>query len=92
MDLTSHRETVNVDDPSVRRLCRVTCGADIVIRNVLPYLIGEPYSDSDNEDYFVYAISNLVETDPESNAASNHDESSDGEHAASDNDESSDED
>ena len=59
---------------------------------MLPYLIGEPYSDSDNEDYFVYAISNLVETDPESNAASNHDESSDGEHAASDNDESSDED
>jgi len=43
MDLTSHRETVNVDDRSVRRLCRVTCGADIIIRNVLPYLIGEPY-------------------------------------------------
>jgi len=33
------RKKVKTDKSSIRRQCRVTCGADVVIRLVLPYLI-----------------------------------------------------
>jgi hypothetical protein len=81
MDLVSHQKTVTCQQ---RVKCRVTGGADIVIRIVLPYLICESYPDS--------AFDLGSESDPDSNAASDSDESSDGDHAASVNDESNNED
>lgn len=34
------RKRIKLDDSCVRNRCRISCGADIVIENVLPYLIG----------------------------------------------------
>jgi hypothetical protein len=33
------RKKIKTGDASIRRLCRVTCGADVIIGHVLPYLI-----------------------------------------------------
>lgn len=39
------------DVSSIRRQCRITCGVDVVIRHVLPYLVtvSDEESDSDPE-------------------------------------------
>ena len=45
---------VKTDKSSIRRQCRVTCGADVVIRLVLPYIMtvadeeSDPYVESDS--------------------------------------------
>jgi len=36
---THCQKKIKTDESSIRRQCRITCGADIVIRHVLPYLI-----------------------------------------------------
>jgi hypothetical protein len=36
---TRHQKKIKTDEPSIRQQCRVTCGADIVIGHVLPFLI-----------------------------------------------------
>jgi hypothetical protein len=37
---TTHcQKKMKADESSTRRQCRITCGADIVIRSVLPFLI-----------------------------------------------------
>jgi hypothetical protein len=60
LDVNSHKMETNrcqkkmrSDESVVRRQCRVTCGADIVITHVLPYLITvseDEESDSDSDD------------------------------------------
>jgi hypothetical protein len=36
---TRHQKKIKTDEPSIRQQCRVTCGADIVIGHVMPFLI-----------------------------------------------------
>ena len=36
-----HEKKMKTDESSIRRQCRITCGADVVIRHVLPYLISK---------------------------------------------------
>jgi hypothetical protein len=36
-----HQEKVRVDQAEFRRQCRVTCGADVFIRHMLPFLISQ---------------------------------------------------
>jgi hypothetical protein len=38
-EATHCRKKIKTDESSMRRQCRVTCGADVIIRNVLPFLI-----------------------------------------------------
>jgi hypothetical protein len=38
-DATQRRKKIKSDEASIRQQCRITCGADVVIRHVLPYLI-----------------------------------------------------
>jgi hypothetical protein len=38
-DATHCRKKIKTNESSIRRKCRVTCGASVVIRLVLPYLI-----------------------------------------------------
>jgi hypothetical protein len=38
-EATNCRKRIKTDESSIRRKCRVTCGASVVIRLVLPYLI-----------------------------------------------------
>lgn len=48
----SHQIKKENDESSMRQQCRITCGADIVIRHVLPYLItvgDEENSSADGE-------------------------------------------
>lgn len=48
------KENEDTDESSIRRQCRITCGADVVIRHILPYLITatdeESVSESDAND------------------------------------------
>jgi len=38
-EATHHQKKMKTDESSMRRQCRITCGADVVIRHVLPYLV-----------------------------------------------------
>jgi hypothetical protein len=38
-DATRHQKKIKTDESSTRQQCRVTCGADVVIGHVLPFLI-----------------------------------------------------
>jgi hypothetical protein len=40
------QEKVRIDKSEVQRQCRIKCGADVVIRHVLPYLISTEDSES----------------------------------------------
>jgi hypothetical protein len=40
---------MKTDESSIRRQCRITCGADVVIRHILPYLITATDEESDLE-------------------------------------------
>ena len=50
---TNRHKKIKSDELIIRRQCRITCGADVVIRHVLPYLIAvgdeesESYAESD---------------------------------------------
>jgi hypothetical protein len=50
MNKNRHQIKNENDESSLRRQCRITCGADVIIRHVLPYLItvGDEESDSDD--------------------------------------------
>jgi len=76
---TTHRQKkIKTDELSMRRQCRFTCGANIVIQHVLPYLIitiadeeSDSYAESDSN-----ALS-VDESDEESDSnVSSDDESS----------------
>jgi hypothetical protein len=36
---TRHQKKIKTEDTSDRQQCRVTCGADVIIGRVLPYLL-----------------------------------------------------
>ena len=36
---TPYQKKIKTDESSIRRQCRITCGADDVIRHVMPFLI-----------------------------------------------------
>ena len=38
MRLNENSHQIKTDESSMRRQCRITCGADVVIRHVLPYI------------------------------------------------------
>jgi len=38
-EATHCQKKIKTDESSIRRQCHITCGADIVIRHVLPHLI-----------------------------------------------------
>ena len=44
----SHKK-MRTDESEIRRQCRITGGADIVIRHILPYLINAADEESDSE-------------------------------------------
>jgi hypothetical protein len=49
-DEVSHcQKKMKTDESSIRRQCRITCGADVVIRHILPYLITATDEESDLE-------------------------------------------
>jgi hypothetical protein len=43
------RKKMKTNESSIRRQCRITCGADIVIQHILPYLITATDEESDSE-------------------------------------------
>jgi hypothetical protein len=43
---TPRQKKIKTYESNIRRQCRITCGADVIIRHVLPYLI---YTEEDNE-------------------------------------------
>jgi hypothetical protein len=72
------QKKIKTDESSMRRQCRITCGADVVIRHVLPYLITAAYersasyaeSSSDEES------SDSIDASAESDSNSSSDEAS----------------
>ena len=72
------QKKIKTDKLSMRRQCRITCGADVVIRHVLPYLITAAYkrsasyaeSSSDEES------SDSIDASAESDSNSSSDEAS----------------
>jgi hypothetical protein len=50
---TQHQKKIKIDESDIRQQCRVTCGADTVIKHVLPYLLisaVDEESDLENDD------------------------------------------
>jgi hypothetical protein len=43
------QKKIKTDESSIRRQCRITCGADVVIRHVLPYLVTVAVEESDSD-------------------------------------------
>jgi hypothetical protein len=43
------QKEIKTDESSIRRQCRITCGADVVIRHVLPYLVTVAVEESDSD-------------------------------------------
>ena len=43
------RKKMKTNESSIRQQCRITCGADAIIRHVLPYLIDVADEESDSE-------------------------------------------
>jgi hypothetical protein len=78
-EATHYQKKIKTDESSMRRQCRLSCGADVVIRHVLPYLIitvadeeSDSYAESDSN------ASSVDESDEESDSnVSSDDESSD---------------
>jgi hypothetical protein len=77
-DATHYQKKIKTDESSMRRQCRFTCGAYVVIQHVLPYLIitvadeeSDSYAESDSN------ASSVDESDEESDSnVSSDDESS----------------
>jgi hypothetical protein len=78
LEEVSHcQKKIKTDESNIRRQCRFTCGADVVIRHILPYLIitvaeeSDPYAESDSNTL------SMDESDEESDSnVSSDDESS----------------
>jgi hypothetical protein len=45
-EATPRQKKIKTDESNIRQQCRITCGADVIIRHVLPYLI---FTEEDNE-------------------------------------------
>ena len=48
-EATQCRKKIKTDEYSIRRQCRITCGADVIIWHILPYLITATDEESDSE-------------------------------------------
>jgi hypothetical protein len=59
------RKKMKSDKSSIRQQCRITCGADVVIRHVLPYLVTVAVEESDSD-----SDSNASSDDESSNSFS----------------------
>ena len=49
MNASQLQKKIKTDELSIRRQCRITCGVDVVIRHILPYLINATDEESDSE-------------------------------------------
>jgi hypothetical protein len=62
------QKKMKTDESSIRRQCRITCGADVVIRHVLPYLIiatdeeFDSYAESSSDEESIDASTESAET------------------------------
>jgi hypothetical protein len=75
-EATHCQKKIKIDESSIRSECRVTCGADVVIRHILPYLI---ITVADEEtDSYAESDSN-ASSDDESDEESDSNDSSDDE-------------
>jgi hypothetical protein len=88
---TTHcQKKIKTDESSMRRQCRITCGADVVIRHVLPYLITVADEESDSYVESDSFASSDDESDEESDShASSDEESSDSIDASAESDSNS---
>jgi hypothetical protein len=76
LEEVSHRQKkIKSDESNIRQQCRFTCGADVVIGHVLPYLIITVAEESDS---YAESDSNTLSVD-ESNEESDSNVSSDDE-------------
>jgi hypothetical protein len=48
-EATHCQKKIKTDESSIQRHCRITCGADVVIRHVLPYLVTVAVEESDSD-------------------------------------------
>ena len=48
-EATPRQKKIKTDESNIRQQCRITCGADVVIRHILPYLITANDEESDSE-------------------------------------------
>jgi hypothetical protein len=48
-EMVQRQKKIKTDKSSMRRHCRIICGADVLIGHVLPYLIAESDEESDSE-------------------------------------------
>jgi hypothetical protein len=72
-EATHCQKKIKTDESDIRQQCRVTCGADVVIRHVLPYLI----SMEDKEPDYYAESDSIVSSDDESDEESDSNDSSD---------------
>ena len=45
---TQSQKMIKTDESSIRQQCRITCGADVIIGHVLPFLISVADDESDS--------------------------------------------
>jgi hypothetical protein len=48
-EMVQRQKKIKTDKSSIRRPCRIICGADVLIGHVLPYLITESDEESDSD-------------------------------------------
>jgi hypothetical protein len=48
-EATPRQKKIKTDESNIRRQCRIICGADVIIRHILPYLIAATDEESDSE-------------------------------------------
>ena len=48
-EATQRQKKIKTDESSIRRQYRITCGADVVIRHVLPYLVTVAVEEFDSD-------------------------------------------
>jgi hypothetical protein len=73
---TQSQKKIKTDESSIRQQCRITCGADVIIGHVLPFLISvaDDESDSYAESSSDEESSNSIDASAESDSNSSSDE------------------
>ena len=82
MEANRCQKKMRSDESDVRRQCRVTCGAEIVITHLLPYLITvseDEESDSVSDNERINSDNESNNSDDESNNSGNESSNSDDE-------------
>jgi hypothetical protein len=75
---TQSQKKIKTDESSIRQQCRITCGADVIIGHVLPFLISvaDEESDSYTESSYDEESSDSTDASAESDSDSSPDEAS----------------